>query len=170
MSVKFSPNGKYIMAWTLDSALRLWNYVDGRCVKTYQGHVNKSYGICGSFGSYYKYNGVYDEAPTAMVVSGSENGSIWFWDVGSKTVLQTINNAHEGVVFGVDVHPVSNVIVSCGEDKLIKVWKLSQDLAAGTTVDLNATTPSHTAQDSQTQTPAEPMDIDQSPDVKAELS
>ncbi|KAL9010150.1 MAG: hypothetical protein Q9173_004893, partial [Seirophora scorigena] len=29
-SVRFSPNGKFVLAWTLDSCVRLWNYVEGR--------------------------------------------------------------------------------------------------------------------------------------------
>ena len=33
--VKFSPNGKYLLAGTLDNKLRLWNYQTGRCQKTY---------------------------------------------------------------------------------------------------------------------------------------
>ena len=49
VSVRFSPNGKYVLAWTLDSCIRLWNYVEGRCVKTYQGHRNERYGISGCF-------------------------------------------------------------------------------------------------------------------------
>ncbi len=34
--VKFSPNGKYLLAGTLDNTLRLWNFTAGKCLKTYQ--------------------------------------------------------------------------------------------------------------------------------------
>jgi COMPASS component SWD3 len=122
--VRFSPNGKYVLAWTLDSAVRLWNYVDGRCVKTYQGHENAKFSIAGAFGTY----GL-AEYPTAFVVSGSEDGAIWIWDVGRKTVLQTIKGAHEGVVFGADTHPTERYIVSGGADKVVRLWK-SDDSSA----------------------------------------
>ena len=38
---KFSPNGKYILAGTLDSTLRLWNFSQGKCLKSYRGHQNE---------------------------------------------------------------------------------------------------------------------------------
>jgi COMPASS component SWD3 len=123
--VRFSPNGKYVLAWTLDSAVRLWNYVDGRCVKTYQGHTNAKFSIAGGFGIYGS-----PEYPSAFVVSGSEDGAIWIWDVGRKSVLQTIQDAHDGVVFGADTHPSERYIVSGGSDKAVRLWK-SEDSSGG---------------------------------------
>jgi COMPASS component SWD3 len=172
MSVRFSPNGKYVLAWTLDSAVRLWNYVDGRCVKTYQGHTNKSYGICGSFGTYYKYNRAYDDAPAAMIVSGSEDGIIWLWDVGNKGVLQKIEGAHKGVIFGTDTHPNSNLIVSGGEDCLVNIWQLKDEQSAphdamsGAIADEDISTLLEVAQNSET--PADLMEIDDHIEVKRE--
>ncbi len=92
--------------------MRLWDYVEALCKKTYQGHENKKYSIGGSFG----VNG-----KDAFIASGSEDGCIILWDVNSKNVLQKIE-AHDGVTFWVDTHPFLDTIVSCGEDKLVKIW------------------------------------------------
>jgi COMPASS component SWD3 len=119
VGVKFSPNGKYVLAWTLDNSIRLWHYISGRCVKTYQGHSNSKFSITGNFGTYGT-----QENPGAFLVSGSEDGAICIWDVGSKSVLQTIEKAHAGVVFGTDTHPSSQYIVSGGADKMIRLWQL----------------------------------------------
>lgn len=115
-SVRFSPNGKYVLAWTLDSSVRLWNYVEGRCVKTYQGHKNERFSLGGAFGTYG------DAAnPHAFIASGSEDGSIFLWDVSSKNVLQRLEG-HGGPVMGVHTHPSERKLVSGGLDKTVRVW------------------------------------------------
>lgn len=118
-SVKFSPNGKFVLAWTLDSSVRLWNYVEGRCVKTYQGHVNKKYSLGGAFG-------VYGMPEQAFAVSGSEDGAILVWDVVSKEVLQRLEG-HEDIVLGVDTLIGQGKMVSCGLDRTIRVWEALED-------------------------------------------
>ena len=120
-SVRFSPNGKYVLAWTLDGCVRLWDYVEGRCLKTYQGHANSKYSLTGAFGVYGGRSG--ERGKKAFVVSGSEDGGILWWDVVSKDVLQRVDG-HEGVVLGVDTwEGDGGLVVSCGSDKTIKIWE-----------------------------------------------
>jgi len=83
--------------------------------------VNAKFSIGGAFGVY----GTQDY-PYAFIVSGSEDGSIWLWDVGSKTVLQRIEGAHQGVVLGVDTHPTEPLIVSGGADRTVRVWRFDE--------------------------------------------
>lgn len=124
VSVRFSPNGKYILTWMLDSSIRMWNYVEGRCVKTYQGHENERYSLSGAFGTY-------GEASSALIVSGSEDGAIFCWDVNSKAVLQKLEG-HTGAVLGTDCHPTEKAIVSCGLDRTIRVWRDARSETADT--------------------------------------
>ncbi|KAI9840728.1 MAG: WD domain protein [Sclerophora amabilis] len=112
-SVLFSPNGKFVLAWTLDSSVRLWNYVEGRCVKTYQGHQNNRFSLGGAFGRY---------GDEAFIVSGSEDGSMVIWDVKSKVILQRLQG-HEGPVLGVDTCQSENILVSCGLDGTVRIWR-----------------------------------------------
>lgn len=117
--VRFSPNGRFVLAWTLDSSVRLWNYVEGRCVKTYQGHKNEKYSIGGAFGV---YDNKEKTEERSFAVSGSEDGSIFCWDVQSKEILQRING-HEGVVLGVDTWTEGGLMVSVGADKTVRLWE-----------------------------------------------
>ena len=111
--------------------MRLWDYVNGRPIKTYQGHVNQKYSICGAFGVYGKdafepareaeAQDPTEDAKWAFVVSGSEDGTLLLWDVVTKNVLQQLRG-HEGPVLGVDTHPSHKWMVSAGLDKTIRVW------------------------------------------------
>ncbi len=233
VSVRFSPNGRFVLAWTLDSSVRLWNYVEGRCVKTYQGHRNEKYSISGCFAvhchplvlrrfrrrrsrsrngdpdrdrdrgrdrgrerdrdcdrdpgrdshgrdainssggggsSRELVNGhhghhVHDDdghdhdrnvdaavATTttttvcAVVISGSEDGSLVVWDVKSKAVLQHTPPAHAGVVLGVDAHPTAPLIASCGLDGTVRLWKgVTIPSSDSTTMPTTTTTTTSTA-------------------------
>lgn len=125
-SVRFSPNGKFVLATTLDSAVRLWNYVEGRVVKTYQGHKNQKYSINACFGTYKALvakRAEEDEAAQtwAFVACGDEEGRTVIWDVSSKEVLQILPN-HQGPVLGVDASPSGEAIATGGLDGTIKVW------------------------------------------------
>lgn len=123
-SVRFSPNGKFVLAWTLDSYIRLWNYVEGRCVKTYQGHTNLKYSLSGAFGT---YGGGDRGEKRAFVVSGSEDGGVCWWDVQSKEILQ-MEETHEGVVLGVDTWAGGELerglVIIGGVDRVVRVWEL----------------------------------------------
>ena len=114
-SVRFSPNGKFVLAWTLDSCVRLWNYVEGRCVKTYQGHRNENFSLSGAFG-------VYGGGDQAFVVSGNEDGDIIIWDVVSKNILQHLSGHDDGVL-GVDTFSGQDLLASGGIDRTVRVWE-----------------------------------------------
>lgn len=134
MAGRFAPNGKFVLAWTADNSIRLWDYVEGRAVKTYQGHINQKYSICGTFGTYGKDAHSKQEKggdPSAkeewaFIASGSEDGSVVLWDVGSKDILQQLHG-HTGPVLGVDAHPTERRLVSCGLDKTIWIWVCDPD-------------------------------------------
>ena len=102
--------------------MRLWDYVEGRCLKTYQGHKNTRYSLSGGFGTY-------SAGTKAFVASGSEDGGVVIWDVTSKEVLQRLEGGGgggEGVVLGVDAidgkEGGGGRLVSGGVDGVVRVW------------------------------------------------
>lgn len=86
--VKFSPNSRFVLASTQDSTIRLWNYQTSRCVKTYTGHVNRTYCIPACF---ITLKGPY-------LVSGSEDCKVYIWDLQTRQVLQVLEG-HRGNCF-----------------------------------------------------------------------
>ncbi|GAA99993.1 hypothetical protein E5Q_06696 [Mixia osmundae IAM 14324] len=72
---RFSPNGKVILACSLDSTIRLWSYHDDKCLKSYTGHTNAKFACTATF--FLASDG------RQCVLCGSEDGTIWSWDVTS---------------------------------------------------------------------------------------
>ncbi|CAN0392780.1 unnamed protein product, partial [Phaeothamnion confervicola] len=80
--VKYAPNGKYVLAGTLDGMLRLWGTVEQRCEKTYKSHVNAKYSIFSTF--------VVTHPKAKFVASGSEDNNVYLWDLQSRVKRQVL--------------------------------------------------------------------------------
>lgn len=140
-SVCFAPNGRYVLAFSMDSCIRLWDYVSGTVKKTYQGHENAKFSIGGCFGMITNAedtgadatnggsNGGAPATAKAFIAAPSEDGDIVLWDVRTKEIVQRIPGAHDGVCFWVDVH--EDTMVSAGQDGKIKVYRHRRPEAAG---------------------------------------
>ena len=111
--VKFSPNGKFILASTWDSTIRLWSCTDNRVLKTYIGHRNESYCIFGTF----------SVTGGKWIVCGSEDRGVYIWNLQTCQVVQKLSG-HSDVVLAVACHPNKNIIASgaLSKDKSIKIW------------------------------------------------
>lgn len=121
-NVCFGPNGRFVLAFSLDNSIRLWDYVSGSVKKTYQGHKNKGFSIGGCFGVIGEGEEDRGAGRTpAFIASASEDGDIVLWDVRTKQVVQRIERAHKGVCFWVDVN--DRTMVSAGQDATIKVYR-----------------------------------------------
>jgi len=92
---------------------RLWNYSTGKFLKTYTGHVNSKYCISSTFSI---TNGKY-------IVGGSEDNSIYLWELQSRKIVQKLEG-HSDTVVSVSCHPTENMIASgaLGNDKTVKIW------------------------------------------------
>jgi len=129
-SVSFAPNGRYVLGGTLDSKLRLWDVTGrvgverenntnesgqrtGKCSKTYSGHTNKKFCVFSAF-SIANLN-------RQSVVSGSEDGKVYIYDLQSRAIRQTLES-HTESVLAVDAHKSLELIASGGIDKTVKFW------------------------------------------------
>ena len=121
-------------ACTQTAQLALIDRPTGTVLNTFEGHSNTGgYKIMSAF--------VHGEND-GFVVSGSEDGSILFWDVlnadltngrpaadavGYNDVRRdnscfSIDRAHSGTVTGIVSHHEENVIASCSVDATVKVF------------------------------------------------
>lgn len=84
--IEFTPNGQYLLASRMDDKIKLWDFMTSKCLKTYQGHVNKRYCLI--------FTMCHNNDQT-WVVSGSEDNCIYFWDLQSRQVVSK-TEAHDG--------------------------------------------------------------------------
>ena len=120
--VKFTPNGKYLLAAYLDSTLRLWNHEQSRCVRRYTGHTADKYSAACAF-----FLGAGDGRK--RVVSGSEDGRVCVWDVDTQEMLPSSWQAHSTPVLGVccgDQHSAARLCLATGAmapDCTTRLWR-----------------------------------------------
>ena len=121
-AARFSPNGEYLLLSTLDSAVRLWDVGAGKCVKTYVGHVNKGY--C-AFSTFFSMDGTGGQGHQhASIVSGSECGKVYLWDLQSRKLDDRLTGHHD-MVLAVDTHVSLPILASgsCGKDPTVRLWR-----------------------------------------------
>ena len=128
-SVKLNKANTYLLSSGRDSTLKIWdmrmmpssmNARENKCVKEYKGHKCNGYNVLCNFYNKERY-----------IVTGSEDGVIYFYDTGTGDVAHKIKTNQKCVVL---VHPVpqSQAIAFTGlEDVSIFIWDVRGNLQRG---------------------------------------
>lgn len=85
-SVQQTRDGNAVLVSSLDSAIRLMDKANGQLLQSYLGHRNQEYRIRSCLG-----------LSDAVVISGSEGGQIFAWDLLEGSVMEQLE-AHDGKV------------------------------------------------------------------------
>ena len=114
-SLSLTGDGEAYLVSTLDGKARLMDRGDGKCLKTFSGHINKEYRVRSCLGM-----------GDAVVISGSEDGDIYAWDVLSGEVIAKVS-AHGGkVASAVAWNKVRKQWASAGVDGTVCIWGLPE--------------------------------------------
>lgn len=91
----------------LSDMIKLWNTRTLSCIRT----IKTGYGLCAAF------------APgDRHVIIGTKTGGLELYDLQGSRELETIENAHKGAIWGVQMRPDKRGIVTCSADKTVKFW------------------------------------------------
>jgi len=112
-AAKFSGDGNCILAAALNSTVALVDKSSGVVLAVYRGHVNDKFKVECSLS--------FDDA---FVMSGSEDGSVAFWDlVESEDGPLAKPKAHSQPCCTVDCHPKESMALSGSHDGTMVLWK-----------------------------------------------
>eukprot|EP01139_Manchomonas_bermudensis_P002091 Amastigsp_a3627_17.p1 type:complete len:335 gc:universal Amastigsp_a3627_17:1050-46(-) len=117
---RFSPNGKYVLAYYLDQHVGLWDYKKSRELKSYSAAGPSA----PKTPARYCCPATFTLAAPPKVVGTTETGAIIVWDLNSRLVSQRIDAAHAGPIVGLGAHPSKSVIVtgSIEPEPCVRVW------------------------------------------------
>ncbi|MCG9126870.1 PD40 domain-containing protein [Candidatus Poribacteria bacterium] len=107
VSVKFSPDGRYLATGSSQSTIQLWNL--GRIHKgTLTGHTDGIRSIAFSYDS-------------RTLATASKDQTIRLWDVDNETHIKTLSG-HTDEVLSVAFSPDASIIASGSADETVILW------------------------------------------------
>jgi len=112
--VVISSDGQFALSGGWDSTLRLWDIQSGTTTRRFMGHTKDVLSVAFS-------------ADNRQIVSGSRDKTIKLWNTLGECKYTIEDKGHTEWVSCVRFSPNTQhpIIVSCGWDKLVKVWSLS---------------------------------------------
>lgn len=124
-SIRFSLNGKYLLAATLDDTVRLWSVQSGKCVKSYGGHVNRKYCIPPAFVVEQEGIGAGERAtksengdgalaptPSVRIAMGSEDGNLLLWDLNSREIILKRTIFPRSTLLALAINPIRSELAT----------------------------------------------------------
>ncbi|KAF8335837.1 guanine nucleotide binding protein beta subunit [Cantharellus anzutake] len=113
--IVISSDGQFALSSSWDRTLRLWDLNTGLTTRHFIGHTGDVLSVSFS-------------ADNRQIVSGSRDRTIKLWNTLGECKFDIKEEGHTEWVSCVRFSPNQNnpVIVSCGWDKVVKVWELSR--------------------------------------------
>ncbi|EUC54970.1 guanine nucleotide-binding protein subunit beta-like protein [Rhizoctonia solani AG-3 Rhs1AP] len=113
--IVISSDGQFALSSSWDHTLRLWDLNTGVTTRRFVGHTSDVLSVSFS-------------ADNRQIVSGSRDRTIKLWNTLGECKFDIKEEGHSEWVSCVRFSPnaMNPVIVSCGWDKVVKVWELSK--------------------------------------------
>jgi WD40 repeat protein len=118
-AVKYSANGKYLLSGGRDAQIKVWSASDYALLKTIPAH-------------WFTVNDLAFSPDGKLFASASRDKSIKIWDAETFDLLKVIDlknfpQAHTYSVNRLFWTSYENYLVTAGDDRVIKVWKITAE-------------------------------------------
>ncbi len=107
-SLAFLPDGNHVVSGGYDRSIRIWSSLDGRPVRTLEGHSNWVFAVA-----------VSQDGKT--IASAGSDRTIRLWDSATGTPL-SILTGHTSAVRSVAFGPDGSTVASAGADRAVILW------------------------------------------------
>lgn len=114
--VKFTKDGQCTLVSCLDNTLRLIDKDCGEVLSEYVGHKNEKYKIESCLSD-----------TDSHIVSGSEDGCIYIWDLIEGSVKEKLHHDGKKVVHSISFHPSKPTLLTAAEGT-VYLWSNSKDI------------------------------------------
>jgi len=110
-----SSDGNFAMSASWDKTLRLWDLKRGVTIRSFVGHTSDVFSTAFS-------------QDNRQIVSGSRDKTIKLWNTLAECKYTILTDQHSDWVSCVRFSPIEQqpLVVSCGWDKVVKVWNISE--------------------------------------------
>ena len=110
LACRFDPSGQFAFATAQDNTIQRWNIASGKATPLV-GHDS------------WVRSALAFHPSGSTLYSGGYDGRVIWWDVTSEAPgPQRTIEAHRGWVRAVAVSPDGNLLATCGNDNLVKIW------------------------------------------------
>jgi WD40 repeat protein len=110
--VRLTSDGRYVLSGDGDKTMTLWEVATGRCLRTFEGHVNSVSSVCLS-------------TDGRCALSGSYDKTLKLWEVATGHCLSTFEG-HMDYVESVCLSADGRYALSGSRDKTLKLWEVAR--------------------------------------------
>ncbi|XP_076472222.1 uncharacterized protein LOC143301721 isoform X2 [Babylonia areolata] len=111
MDLRWNRNGQWLLTASRDHLLKVFDIRNMKTdMQTFKGHKKEATSLA------------WHPLHESLFTSGGSDGSLMFWIVGCDREVGSIEEAHEGMVWGLDWHPLGHILVSGSNDHTTKFW------------------------------------------------
>jgi len=94
-----------------ENNINMWN-IGIRTFFTFYGHTRNVLSLA--------------ELTTETFASGCAGGEVRIWDLTKEALLHTLTESHHGSIISIRASRISNTLITCADDDVIKVWNLQE--------------------------------------------